>query len=152
LPERVYYGTGLFEQAVVLHEVSHLQTANRVIFSSKMRRRARQLIQGLVLIAWIFIFCGFIFSSRSWLASLGALLYVAASLQALTLLGEEWEVTERALSDVVALEGVGTDERVYLKRLLEVFRWAPLAEVISAPFLLLGPYLRKEKSARVSES
>ena len=152
LPEEVYYGTGLFEHAIVLHEVSHLQAANHMVFSSKIRRRARALGQGFILVSWFFIFLGFISPSRAWLAGLGGLFFVAVSLRALMLLAEEWDVTDRALSDMVGLEGLGTDERVYLKRLLQVFRWAPLAEVISAPFSLLLSFFRKGKAARVSQS
>jgi len=68
--------------------------------------------------------------------SAGQFLFLLFFLLALSSLGKEWEVAERAISEMGGIE-LGTDERIRMKRILKAIRWAPLAEMFRAPLGLL---------------
>ena len=59
----------------------------------------------------------------------------------------EWEVAERAIANLTALERLGTDERIQIRHLIQALRWNPLAEIFGCPLrALFGLIPRKGKN------
>jgi Zn-dependent membrane protease YugP len=137
LAERVYYGTRLSDLAIAFHESAHLLTESQAVLTGRVRAEVDRVLRGGILLSWFLILGGFLFPAWSWLASTGRFLFILVSFRALASLGEEWEVTERALANLNFVEGFGTEERVRIKKLLRVIRWSPLAELFAEPFSFL---------------
>lgn len=132
LPEGVYYGKGLLDLAQTLHEtVGHLESS-RSLLPAGLRTTGRRVFGGGLLVSWGLVLGGVLWDPGSWLIASGQFLFLLFFLPALSSLGKEWELAERAISEMGGIE-LGTDERIRMKRILKVIRWAPLAEVFKAP-------------------
>ena len=134
LHEKIFYGSELSHLAAALHEAGHFLSGNRLPLPAGLRRFQRNTVRVGVLLSWIGVAIGFLFPSQAGWAAWGELIFILITLRALSRLGEEWEATDRSLSQLLSLEGFGTDERVGIKRVLDRLRWSPLAEIMSAPF------------------
>lgn len=137
LAERVYEGTRLSDLATAFHETAHLLTEPKASLTGRVRTEVDRVLRGGVLLSWLLVLGGFLFSPWGWLAPAGRFLFILVSFRAFAELGEEWEVTERALANLNLVEGFGTQERVRMRKLLKVIRWNPLAELFSEPFTFL---------------
>lgn len=136
LEEGIYYGNRLTDLAQALREtLRHLETSQSLIPNS-LRRAGRSVLAWGVLVSWCLILGGLIWGRSKGLISLGQFLFVSAFFFALSCLGKEWEVAERAISEM-AIEELGTDERIRMKRLLQAMRWTPLADLFRIPFSVL---------------
>ncbi len=136
LPEGAYYGNRLLDLAQTLHDaVGHLESS-RSLLPAGLRTRRRWVFGGGLLVSWGLVLGGFLWDQGSGLMSAGQFLFLLFFLLALSSLGKEWEVAERAISEMGGIE-LGTDERIRMKRILKAIRWAPLAEMFRAPLGLL---------------
>lgn len=146
LAEKGYYGTRLVDLAEVLHEVAHYLEALKSTLPVGLRAARGRFARIGVIASWILILGGFLLPSWGWMSRLGQIFLVSAFFLALASLLTEWEVTERAIANLSSLEGLGTDERMRMKRLLKAIRWGPLAELLRAPFSKIFAYdLSKSK-------
>lgn len=128
----VYSGNRLTDLAWALHAaVSHLE-ASRSFFATALGR----VFAGGLLLSWGLILAGFLWGHSGGLIALGQFLFISFFFFSLASLGKEWEIAERAVSEMKGME-LGTDERIRMKRLLEAMRWRPLAEMFRAPFNFL---------------
>lgn len=149
LSEKVFYGASLADSAISLHEACHPPAGGRWFLPASVRSGGRRIAAGILLLSWFLAGLGFFFPSRQGWAVWGELFFVLMTFRALVLVGEESEVTDRALAELVTLEGFGIDERVRLKHILDLLRWSPLAEMVSLPFSLFRRN-RKGVPVRVS--
>lgn len=132
LPERVYYGTRLADLATSLHETAHL-TEEFGAGSVSWARHGGLLLRTVVRLAWL-TGLGGIFLGNTWMRNLGQLGFSGAFLWSLVSLGQETQVTERASSQLGALEGFRVDELTRMRQLLQAMRGVCLAEIFRAPF------------------
>ena len=130
LRKKVYYGSRLADLAVVLHETAHLLEESHALIPLEWRAKSARMFQGIVGASLLFILTGLFLAPLGWLSVFGQGLFVIVFFIALVSLGEEAEITERALTNLSLLEGFGTDERVRIRRLLKALRWSPIAELL----------------------
>lgn len=137
LGENVYYGTRLVDLAATLHEVSHLLAASKSLIPAALRPQGR-FFRIVITGAWLLILSGILLPGRG-LNHLGQFLLILTFFLSCASLGEEWEVTERAVGGLKQLDGFETGERVRLRRLLKAILWIPVAEIFDAPISVLLP-------------
>ena len=137
LPEKIYYGTRLADLAGSLQGASHLVEESGSFVPASIRiRRAAPFRMG-VCAAWFLVLMGMLLPGWKWIFHSGETLFVLAFLVVLVSWADEGEVTQRAFSSLALLEGLGPDELVRMKRLLQAMRWTPFAELIQIPLSLL---------------
>ena len=133
LAESVYYGNRLNDLAEALREtVGHVKVSPSLV-PNDLRTAGWRVFGAAILLSWGLILGGVLWSSWGWLISLGQFLFISAFFWALSSLGKEWEIAERAISEMKGME-LGTDERIRMKQLLKAMRWTPLAELFSLLF------------------
>ena len=125
LSERVYHGSSLGELALALRETARAVAGSPVLFPIW----ARSVVRGLILLSWVMTVAGFCSPFLRWMAPWGEFLFMGLTLGAFARVTLDWEVSDRALRCLASVEGLGTDERVRMKEILEALRWSPLAEL-----------------------
>ncbi|MBI4115445.1 MAG: zinc metallopeptidase [Candidatus Omnitrophica bacterium] len=135
LSEKVYYGTRISDQAHALHEAGHFLEGSKSILPANIRIHGERLLRGAVLVSWISILIGFVLRVSS-ILMIGETLFVLAFLIALVALVEEFDITERILSNLKVFEGYNKDELIRMRKILKAFRWVSLAELIRGPMTL----------------
>lgn len=128
LRESVYQGSRLTDLAEALYESMGYLEASQSLLPKGLERTGRLAFGGMVLLAWGLILGGVLGGRFSALTVGGQFLFILAFFFALFSLGREWEVVQRAISEMGGIE-LGTDERVRMKGLLKAMRWSPLAEL-----------------------
>ena len=137
LNEKIYSNSSLAALAETLHETVHWIESSKVFLSTRPGGMGGRFFSGWVLLSWTCLALGVLFSHWVWLFRLGQFLFVLAFLAALASLAGEWEIGQRAVSQLTALERLGTDERVRMKEVLKALRWTPLAEIFRIPIQTL---------------
>lgn len=135
LAGNVYYGNRLTDLVQALRAtVSYLEAPHSFLPNDLGPAGARGRVFGMGLfLSWCLILAGILWGHWSGLISMGQFLFISFFFFALSSLGKEWEIVQRAISEMGGVE-LGTDERVRMKRLLKAMRWAPLAELFRLPF------------------
>ena len=135
LCEKIYRGTKLADLAVSLHETISFMDASQSLLPLSSFLKKGKFFQTVMIGSWILILSGIFFPALRGLASLGQGLFVAAFLTAALCLGKETELMERSFSNLMALEGLATDEMARMKRLLKALLWNPWAAPWEAPLI-----------------
>ncbi len=148
LSEKAYYGTGLKDLAITLHETAHLLVESKPSLLVEFWAKIVRFLQMTLLLSWLLVIGGIFLPPFRWMVSLGQVLFVVLFFRALASLAKEWEVTELALTQLASLDGFGTDERVKMKKLLQAIRWVRLAELFGEPLALFRK--RGKNSSHVS--
>lgn len=129
LAKKVYYGTKLTELAQALWECGHLllKSSSLAYFIGGILETKPTRI--LIAVSWILIFAGFLFPSLRGMATAGQFLFIAIFFLALTVLLGEWEVMDRVVVNLSQSEGLETNEKIRIRRILNAMRWMPLADL-----------------------
>ena len=137
LNKQVFFGGRLSDLSRSLHETHHLLTVGKSAVPVRWGMAIGRTLRVPLAVSLFLIVMEIFFPFWAGIAFWGELSFLVIFLFALASVAGEWEVTQNAISNLSRLEGFEMDEKVRMKRFLEVLGWAPLAELIVGPLTLL---------------